>query len=51
MRATSAKGITFRSVRKPGGVCTAVFRATLVEDGLPLPAVSLQWDGRKLVQV
>jgi hypothetical protein len=51
MRTAGAKGITFKSVRKPGGVCTAVFRATLVEDGLPLPAVSLQWDGRKLVQV
>jgi hypothetical protein len=51
MRATSAKGITFRSVRKPGGVCTAVFGATLVEDGLPLPSVSLQWDGRDLIRV
>ncbi len=51
MRTAGAKGITFKSVRNRGGVCTAVFRATLVEDGLPLPAVSLQWDGRDLIRV
>lgn len=46
--AEQAKGITFNSVRRKTGVNTAVFKAPLVELGLKVRAVVLQWDGRDL---
>jgi hypothetical protein len=48
--AEHAKGISFRSVRRAGGLCTAVFKAPLVRSGLKVRAIVLQWDGGKLNQ-
>lgn len=46
--AEHAKGITFNSVRRKGAVNTVVFKAPLVALGLPIKAIVLQWDGRRL---
>lgn len=47
--AEHAKGITFNSVRRKDGQNTAVFQAPLVELGVQVRAVVLQWDERGLM--
>lgn len=50
-QAEHALGITFNSVRRPGGENTAVFKAPLVTLGMKVEKVTLGWDGRSLQQL
>jgi len=49
LRAQGAWGLAYRSVRRPGGLCAAVFRPQAL--ALPVrqgPHVSLNWDGQRI---
>jgi RES domain-containing protein len=49
LREQGADGIVYRSVRRTGGECVAVFTPRLVRDAHTAGYVGLRWDGRAIV--
>lgn len=48
-RSDGAAGIVYRSVRRPGGECVAVFQPRLIRDAHTSGYLGLRWDGTAIV--